>query len=65
MINIGTTVEIKSIGSNLIFNCDGDFANQSTILGETTEGLQYKQKQNEGKYGKHESNMKEERNKQK
>lgn len=46
MINIGNTVEIKSIGSNLIFNCDGDFANQSTILGETTEGLQYKQKQN-------------------
>jgi len=46
MINIGGNVEIKSVGSNLIFNCDGDFANQSTVLGETNHGLKYKQKQN-------------------
>ena len=45
MINIGHNVEIKSIGNNLIFNCHGDFANQSTVLGETNDGLKYKQKQ--------------------
>jgi len=43
MINIGENTEIKSIGSTLTFNCDGDFANQSTLLGETQNGLQFKQ----------------------
>lgn len=45
MINIGTDVEIKSIGSTLTLNCTGDFANQNTILRETQDGLKYKQKQ--------------------
>jgi len=31
MINIGENTEIKSIGSTLIFTCDGDFASQSTM----------------------------------
>ena len=43
MINIGENTEIKSIGSTLTFNCEGDFANQSTLLGETQNGLQFKQ----------------------
>jgi len=32
MTNIGDLVDIKSVGDNLIFNCDGDFATQETIL---------------------------------
>jgi proliferating cell nuclear antigen len=32
MTNIGDLVDIKSVGENLIFNCDGDFATQETIL---------------------------------
>ena len=43
MINIGENIEIKSIGSQLLLNCEGDFASQETILGETTNGLNYKQ----------------------
>ena len=43
MINIGENIEIKSIGSTLIFTCDGDFASQSTMLCETQNGLQFKQ----------------------
>ena len=43
MINIGENTEIKSIGSTLIFTCDGDFASQSTMLCETQNGLQFKQ----------------------
>jgi len=43
MINIGENIEIKSIGSQLILNCSGDFASQETILGETNNGLKYKQ----------------------
>ena len=42
MVNIGENTEIKSIGNSLIFNCEGDFADQSTHLGETQNGLQYK-----------------------
>ena len=43
MINIGEDTEIKSIGSKLIFTCEGDFATQSTMLCETQNGLQFKQ----------------------
>ena len=32
MTNIADLVDIKSVGDNLIFNCDGDFATQETIL---------------------------------
>lgn len=41
MINIGEECEIKSYGKNLIFNCIGDFATQTTILNETQDGLQF------------------------
>ena len=41
MINIGENIDIKSIGSQLILNCSGDFASQETILGETNNGLKY------------------------
>ena len=41
MINIGTNVEIKSVGESLILSCEGDFASQETILKTSDEGLQY------------------------
>jgi proliferating cell nuclear antigen len=41
MINISDVIEIKSIGSQLIFSCKGDFASQETILGETSNGLNF------------------------
>ena len=41
MTNIGEYVEIKSIGNTLMFNCEGDFANQETILSETQGGLNF------------------------
>ncbi|MBD23483.1 MAG: proliferating cell nuclear antigen (pcna) [Candidatus Marinimicrobia bacterium] len=43
MINIGENIEIKSIGSQLLLNCTGDFASQETILGETNNGLKFNQ----------------------
>lgn len=43
MINIGEHIEIKSIGSQLVLNCNGDFASQETILGETNNGLKFSQ----------------------
>jgi proliferating cell nuclear antigen len=43
MGSIGENTEIKSVGSKLIFKCEGDFANQTTILGETQNGLKFKQ----------------------
>jgi len=41
MINIGEEAEIKSVGSTLVFSCNGDFASQSTMLCETQNGLQF------------------------
>ena len=41
MVNISTETEIKSSGNTLIFSCQGDFASQTTILGETQNGLQF------------------------
>ena len=41
MVGLTETIEIKSIGSQLIFSCKGDFAEQETIMGETDKGLQY------------------------
>lgn len=41
MINIGTNVEIKSVGESLILSCEGDFACQETTLRTSDEGLQY------------------------
>ena len=45
MINIGEDIEIKSIGNQLMLNCQGDFASQETILSEPSNncGLQFKQ----------------------
>ena len=41
MVNIGEETEIKSYGNSLIFNCNGDFASQSSILNETQDGLHF------------------------
>ena len=41
MINLTDVIEIKSIGSQLIFGCAGEFAKQETILGETNNGLNF------------------------
>ena len=41
MTNIGENIEIKSVGTSLILNCEGDFANQETILSETQNGLNF------------------------
>lgn len=46
MINIGENVEIQSFGSTLKLCCIGDFAQQETVLGETSEGLKFSQTQN-------------------
>jgi len=43
MTNIGDLIEIKSVGSELILNCCGDFASQETCLCETNNGLQFTQ----------------------
>jgi|TARA_B110000495_G_scaffold202481_1_gene222753 proliferating cell nuclear antigen len=41
MVNISDETEIKTSGNNLTLNCQGDFASQTTILGETQNGLQF------------------------
>ena len=46
MTNIGDSVDIKSVSDSLIFECEGDFASQETILNETkdknkSEGLKF------------------------
>ena len=41
MTNIGENIEVKSIGNTLLLNCEGDFANQETILSETQNGLNF------------------------
>ena len=41
MINIAENIEIKSIGNKLILSCEGDFASQETVLGETNNGIQF------------------------
>jgi len=43
MTNIGNLIEIKSVGSELILACTGDFASQETCLCETNNGLQFSQ----------------------
>jgi proliferating cell nuclear antigen len=39
MGNIGEEIDIKSVGSQLIFNTTGDFASQETIFNENSEGV--------------------------
>ncbi len=41
MINLSDIIEIKSVGSQLIFSCKGEFASQETIIGETNNGLNF------------------------
>ena len=41
MINISEIIEIKSVGSQMIFSCNGEFASQETIIGETSNGLNF------------------------
>jgi proliferating cell nuclear antigen len=41
MNNLSDTIEIRNIGSQLIFACHGDFASQETILGELNGGLNF------------------------
>ena len=43
MTNIGNLIEVKSIGTDLILCCNGDFASQETCLSETNNGLQFSQ----------------------
>lgn len=47
MSNLSDTIEIKSVGSQLMFSCKGDFAKQSTTLGETVDGINYIKKNSE------------------
>ena len=41
MVNIAENIEIKSIGNKLILSCNGDFASQETVLGETNNGIKF------------------------
>ena len=41
MINIGENIIITSIGNQLKLVCDGEFAHQETVLGETNNGLKF------------------------
>ena len=46
MHNLADDIEIKSVGSQLIFNCNGDFASQETCIGEANSGMTFIQNQN-------------------
>jgi len=39
MLNISDTIVIKSCGSQLVLGCNGDFARQETVIGETDAGM--------------------------
>ena len=41
MINISDKIDVKSIGNKLVLSCNGDFASQETVLGETDNGVQF------------------------
>jgi len=41
MHNLSEELEIKSLGNQLIFSCNGDFASQETLIGETNSGMSY------------------------
>ena len=41
MTNIGENIDIKSVGSTLMLSCEGDFANQETVMCETQNGLSF------------------------
>jgi proliferating cell nuclear antigen len=39
MLNIADTMYIRSSGSQLVLGCNGDFARQETVIGETDAGM--------------------------
>lgn len=41
MSNLSEEIEIKSYNQKLIFSCNGDFADQTTVIGEKEDGLIY------------------------
>jgi len=41
MSNIAEEIEIKSVGKQLIFSCDGQFAHQETCIGSSNNGLTF------------------------
>ena len=44
--NLAELIEIKSVGSQLIFNCHGDFASQETVIGESSgNGMSFVKRQ--------------------
>ena len=45
MHNLADELEIKSLGNQLIFSCNGDFASQETCIGETNSGMSFIQNQ--------------------
>jgi proliferating cell nuclear antigen len=48
MNNLSTLMEIKSVGTQLIFTCQGDFAQQETVMGESNNsGIKYLEKDDE------------------
>lgn len=47
MLNISETIQIISASDHLRIYCDGDFANQETIIGPATHGLVFNKNDNE------------------
>jgi proliferating cell nuclear antigen len=41
MSNLSDTIEIKSVGQQLVFGCNGNFASQETVIGQTSAGLSF------------------------
>ena len=41
MSNLSDTIEIKSVGQQLVFGCNGNFASQETVIGQTSTGLSF------------------------
>ena len=47
MMNIADTIELTSTNESLLVKCEGDFASQETIIGETTHGLVFSKHEND------------------
>jgi len=41
MSNLAEVLEITSVGQQLTLKCDGEFAKQETVIGETSNGMSY------------------------
>jgi proliferating cell nuclear antigen len=46
MSNISDKIEITSQGDRLILGCDGEFADQETVMKETTDGMHFMKQEN-------------------